>query len=92
MCPGLLFTSHNNYGVSDPRSFEGLQKQQGSNIYPMNRLDHEAVRTLISDTNSNGLRKQLLQRTEMLLLFPREVLICQLRTGSLLVITQAESM
>ncbi|KAJ5613820.1 hypothetical protein N7528_007474 [Penicillium herquei] len=51
IAPNLFSTGKARYGVSDPQTFERLQDSQKNNIYPMNRLDHEAVRTHISTTN-----------------------------------------
>jgi hypothetical protein len=59
MAPGLFSTGRTKYGVSDPQAFERLQDQQSSNIYPMNQMDHEAVRTHISSTNTNESQRAL---------------------------------
>ncbi|KAJ5812170.1 hypothetical protein N7474_008471 [Penicillium riverlandense] len=59
MAPGLFSASRTKYGVSDPQTFERLQDQQSSNIYPMNQMDHEAVRTHISSKNINESQRDL---------------------------------
>lgn len=60
MAPGLFSTGRaTKYGVSDPQTFERLQDQQSSNIYPMNQMDHQAVRTHISSTNTNESQRDL---------------------------------
>lgn len=59
MAPALFSSSRTQYGVSDPQTFERLQDQQSSNIYPMNQMDHEAVSTHISCPNFNESQRDL---------------------------------
>ncbi|KAJ5175433.1 uncharacterized protein N7482_001310 [Penicillium canariense] len=59
MLPGLFSSAGTKYGVSDPQNFERLQDPQSSGVYPMNRFDHEVVRTHISSTNSNESQRNL---------------------------------
>ncbi|KAJ5946441.1 hypothetical protein N7454_003280 [Penicillium verhagenii] len=59
VAPGLFSTGKTGYGVSDPQTFERLQDSQRNNIYPMNRIDHEAVHTHISTTNGSESQRNL---------------------------------
>lgn len=59
MAPGLFSSSRTKHGVSDPQTFERLQDQQSSNIYPMNKMGLGAVRTHISSKNINESQKDL---------------------------------
>ncbi|KAJ5738593.1 hypothetical protein N7493_001748 [Penicillium malachiteum] len=59
VAPNLFSTGKARYGVSDPQTFERLQDSQRNNIYPMNRLDHEPIRTHISTTNGGESQRNL---------------------------------
>jgi len=61
--PSLLGSSRQKYGASDTQTFERIQEQPSANIYPMNRLNHEAIYTYIS-TNSNESQRELAKQEE----------------------------
>ncbi|PYI11753.1 hypothetical protein BO78DRAFT_413562 [Aspergillus sclerotiicarbonarius CBS 121057] len=63
MFPKVFSTAGKKYSVSNPQAFEQLHEQGA--IYPMNRLDHEPVKTKISTGSSS--RMALKKRADLVI-------------------------